>query len=80
MAKNPILREPVDFEVHTPDGRVFRVGANGITEGFPDGSILINRLAPKIHATLGLLTQATACGDVPEELHSQLAAIWQGAL
>lgn len=36
--------DKADFEVRGPDGRVWKIYADGRTEGFPDGSVIFNRL------------------------------------
>ena len=41
------------FELHAPDGRVGKIYANGKTEGFPHGTILVNHYIPLANALRG---------------------------
>ena len=40
------------FELHGPDGQLWKLWANGRTEGFPCGTILVNGAAPLLAALL----------------------------
>jgi hypothetical protein len=41
------------FEMHGPDGRVWRVYMDGRTEGFPTGTVVENRALPLLNALQG---------------------------
>ena len=36
------------FEVQEPNGKVYRVWLNGLTEGFVEGAFVLNRMAPAV--------------------------------
>jgi hypothetical protein len=38
------------FEVRTPDGHLYKISLRGRTEGFPKGSIIVNRALPLAYA------------------------------
>ena len=38
------------FEVRSPDGHVWKVYADGRTEGFPEGSTIFNRIPQQAYA------------------------------
>lgn len=45
--RKSVFGEPLEtpvFEVHGQDGHVWKVYENGRTEGFPEGSLILNRL------------------------------------
>jgi hypothetical protein len=71
------MREPI-FEVHSPDGDVFRIWADGRIDGFPPGSMVLNRAAPRVHLTLGLLASVAGSGLLPEEQRAKIVAAWEG--
>ena len=37
------------FEVQEPNGKVYRIGLDGRTEGFVEGAIVLNRMAPAVN-------------------------------
>ena len=37
------------FEVQEPNGKVYRVWLNGLTEGFVEGAFVLNRMAPAVN-------------------------------
>lgn len=41
------------FELHAPDGQRWALYADGRSEGFPEGTILINRALPLLSALCG---------------------------
>lgn len=67
------------FEVVTPAGDVFRIWPNGKAEGFPEGSVLINGVAPRLALTLGLVVRARNCGRISEEQAAAILRAWEGA-
>lgn len=41
------------FEMHGPDGQVWRVYMDGRTEGFPTGTVVENRALPLVNRLIG---------------------------
>lgn len=46
------------YELHSPDGHLYRLWLDGTTEGFPEGTIIINHARREIHYLQGLLAKA----------------------
>lgn len=46
------------FEVKSPDGHVWKIYADGRIEGFPEGSVIFNRIPAFVY---GLLNRAESC-------------------
>jgi len=70
----PNNQENLAFEVIAADGHVFRVYLDGRTQGFPEGSVVANHVAPRINLTAGLLTRS---GDrITKEQRSKILATW----
>lgn len=68
------------FEVVAPSGHKFRIWPNGHAEGFPEGSVLINGVAPRLTLTLGLVVRARNGGRISEKEAERILAVWeQGA-
>ena len=38
------LDENALFEIHSPEGHIWKIFPNGMIEGFPDGSMVYNRM------------------------------------
>lgn len=64
------------FEVVTPDGHTFRIWPNGQAEGFPEGSMLTNGLAPRLAYTLGVVTRLRNGGRFAEHVAEQILDAW----
>ncbi|MFY3289127.1 hypothetical protein ACOTEE_27760 [Achromobacter xylosoxidans] len=67
------------FEVVTPSGHAFRIWPNGQAEGFPEGSALINGLAPRVALTLGIVAHARNSGRITEQEAAKILRTWEGA-
>lgn len=63
------------FEVHEPQGRVYRIWLDGRIEGFVPGSIIVNGIAPSFDYLAALLIQAVRHGRAvtDQELADALA-------
>ncbi|WP_238874218.1 hypothetical protein [Achromobacter xylosoxidans] len=70
---------PPLFEVVTPDGHTFHIWPNGQAEGFPEGSALINGLAPRVALTLGIVAHARNSGRITEQEAAKILRTWEGA-
>lgn len=59
--RNPesgVAAKEVVFQAHAPSGHVFRIFRDGTTEGFPDGTIVINTWMAMLNLERGLRIQA----------------------
>lgn len=52
------------FELRHPAGHVWRLYANGVCEGFPEGVVVVNRALPMIHR---LIAKQIPCGSIPSK-------------
>ncbi len=41
------------FEIYGRDGRAWKIHENGVIEGFEEGCLIVNRIAPKLAALRG---------------------------
>lgn len=52
------------FELHGPNGEIWKLYANGFVEGFPHGTIVVNHAMPLIHA---LVAQQIPCANIADK-------------
>lgn len=67
-------KEQPAFEIHTPDeGKKYKIWADGRIEGFGDGHLnIINRIAPLLHVTRGLIIKSRDNGLITTEQAASL--------
>ncbi len=64
------------FEVVAPSGHTFRIWPNGRAEGFPEGSVLTNSLAPRLAHTLGMVARLRNGGRFNTCVAEQILDAW----
>lgn len=52
------------FEVHERDGKTYRIWANGWTEGFAEGAVIVNGVWPLLHMLRALKSQEKAKSSI----------------
>lgn len=55
------------FEAHTPEGHVYRVLEDGSTQGFPDGTMVVNGWMRLLNLERGLRIQAAQQRLIPDQ-------------
>lgn len=64
------------FEIVAPSGLTFRIWPNGRVEGFPEGSVLTNSLAPRLAHTLGMVARLRNGGRFATQVAEQILDAW----
>ena len=63
------------FEAHLTDGQVFKVFEDGSSEGFPEGTWVVNHWLPLLNYAEGLTKQALKHSVISDK---QAACLFQG--
>ena len=66
MVDNMIDDKPI-FEILYKDGMAYRFWADGRTEGFDPGFIMVNRASPLVNLAKGLTVKLRNCGMITAE-------------
>jgi hypothetical protein len=69
------MSEPI-FKIREPDGKEYRIYADGQTEGFKEGAFIANGITILLHYAQGLTQKAIDNGLIPRDQGTSILSRW----